>query len=979
MATTEQRKIQIIADGKKVNASFNEVNASVKLLNNQLKKLPRETDKWTAKKKELEAMRVKQQGIKQEMYGTNKAIGTVTRGTGFLRKGFQLAVKAFLPLFAFQKIAELATGLVDLEAEWTKLKGTIGQTSGLQQDALEKATISTKAIADTFQQDNNAIFGNAKKLVENFGVSYDQAFTIIEKGLVASKDKGGEFLEQIEEYSVQFADAGSSAEDFASQTVKAINEGIYSDKGADVIKEFGLRIREQTGSTRDALENAFGTKFTKELFGNINNGSITTVDALKLVSKQMNDTKIPANQLQTLVADVFGGPGEDAGMKYLRSLENIGGKMDDLIDTTDTYTKKQLLQLDLEKQLAEAQASLTAEFEGSSGVVNNLWMQAKILFFDILGKGIREGRKLMVSLINYFIDLYNESTVMRVAINALKFYFVALFNIIKTNIVNTIEGFKAIGNVIGAVLKGNFRDIPNIVKAASESIKDNFRDMGETLTTEFHNGIKAVVSKEKIALIEVDTDKPVSQSAEAAEKLKREQQKQLADMKKANEDFQKQSLEAERRLEDLKIELIQDAFEKRRKKTDIDHKRALEDLEKRRVEILANEKLTEEQRTLLLAQVDDERKLKADEKKLLDAELEKEEREAKLEKTVEDLSEEEEMRQQKLEELFLTSMQSDFAKEQARLNLQKSFLQKRLAILNAAGLAETLQAQKLRTAVLKIDKQLADGKVENEKRTQQVKKELQEKGLDAARDILSAGLEVLGEETTARKVAATALKAFEIGRVIADGFGEIQGYWSKTGPIPFVGPALATGLSIAAAARTAVAVKRIAATKYAAGGGTGSGKVIGMVWNGSHYVQPSGVPAQWVGSYAQGGHVPGASLGVIGEEGREWVAPNWMIRQPKYANLIGYLESERLRGRAFATGGSTGTAVLPQNSGATADLQQQLTQLENLERIESLLERLNDTVELWPTLLQVVNDPNATAEAIAVQNEIDADSVITRQ
>jgi SLT domain-containing protein len=152
-----------------------------------------------------------------------------------------------------------------------------------------------------------------------------------------------------------------------------------------------------------------------------------------------------------------------------------------------------------------------------------------------------------------------------------------------------------------------------------------------------------------------------------------------------------------------------------------------------------------------------------------------------------------------------------------------------------------------------------------------------------------------------------------------------------------------------------------------------------MLWDGQQYVMPDGRDTQWVGSYAKGGHINSASFGVIGEEGSEWVAPNWMIRQPKYANLFKYLETERVRGRAFMEGGSTGPAVLPQNSTASADLVDQLSQIETMERIEMLLIRLNESVEQWPTVLQVVNDPNATAEAIQVQNEIDADSVISRK
>lgn len=52
--TTETKKIEIIANGKKANASFKEMSASVSILNNQLKKMTPGTAELAAKSKELQ-------------------------------------------------------------------------------------------------------------------------------------------------------------------------------------------------------------------------------------------------------------------------------------------------------------------------------------------------------------------------------------------------------------------------------------------------------------------------------------------------------------------------------------------------------------------------------------------------------------------------------------------------------------------------------------------------------------------------------------------------------------------------------------------------------------------------------------------------------------------------------------------------------------------------------------------------------------
>lgn len=42
---------------------------------------------------------------------------------------------------------------------------------------------------------------------------------------------------------------------------------------------------------------------------------------------------------------------------------------------------------------------------------------------------------------------------------------------------------------------------------------------------------------------------------------------------------------------------------------------------------------------------------------------------------------------------------------------------------------------------------------------------------------------------------------------------------------------------------------------------------------------------------------------VAGEKGKEWIAPNWMVNSPRFANIIGTLEVARKEKRMFASGG----------------------------------------------------------------------------
>jgi hypothetical protein len=141
---------------------------------------------------------------------------------------------------------------------------------------------------------------------------------------------------------------------------------------------------------------------------------------------------------------------------------------------------------------------------------------------------------------------------------------------------------------------------------------------------------------------------------------------------------------------------------------------------------------------------------------------------------------------------------------------------------------------------------------------------------------------------------------------------------------------------------------------------------------------PNGQGAKNVGTFAKGGNINSASFGVIGEEGGEWVGPNWMIRSPKYANIFGYLEAERRRATPFVSGGMTAAAQIPQNSSATADLQQTLGMIEQFGEMNMKFDMMISLLEQWPTKLRVVNDPRDILDGVRVLNEIESDSRINR-
>lgn len=140
------------------------------------------------------------------------------------------------------------------------------------------------------------------------------------------------------------------------------------------------------------------------------------------------------------------------------------------------------------------------------------------------------------------------------------------------------------------------------------------------------------------------------------------------------------------------------------------------------------------------------------------------------------------------------------------------------------------------------------------------------------------------------RIKAEKRKAFEadkkaaISQAVIDGLVGVGKLWIKPG-FPAAIP-MAALLTAQTAARVAV----IAAQKspeYATGGYSDQ--------------DPAGYVSR---STLFRNSASGRSF-IAGEAGREWIAPNWMVNSPKYANIIGMLESARREKRFFANGGPT--------------------------------------------------------------------------
>lgn len=273
--------------------------------------------------------------------------------------------------------------------EATRLTQQFTEKSG---DDLKEYRTEVQTIADYYNKDFREVLIGANAVSKQFGIDASEAIKLIQDGFIAGADANGEFLDTLREYPAYFKEAGISAETFIAITAQAAKSGIYSDKGVDVIKEGNLRIREMTTATAAALE-GIGISAT-EVQEQLKSGQKTTFDIIQMVSERLNELPDSASVVGTALADIFGGPGEDAGLQYVRTLKDIKTNLDDVKDETGKLGDAQEEMIESQKRLATAVSGL---FDSTGGSFETMTARMKTFGNTVIADLLERINKLRMS------------------------------------------------------------------------------------------------------------------------------------------------------------------------------------------------------------------------------------------------------------------------------------------------------------------------------------------------------------------------------------------------------------------------------------------------------------------------------------------------------------------------------------------------------------------------------------------------------
>ena len=450
------------------------------------------------------------------------------------------------------------------------------QFTGKSGDDLKAFRNEVQAVADSFNADFRETLIATNALSKQFGISANEALQLVKDGFLAGGDANGEFLDTLKEYPAYFKEAGISADQFVAIVTQTNKMGIFSDKGVDAIKEANLRLREMTTATAEALD-GIGIS-SEQVQKDLQTGTKTIFDVIQDVSAKL--AKLPDNAatVGAAIADIFGGPGEDAGLQYLRTLKDISTNMDEVKGKAGVSA--QLQEEQLQSQI-ELQNALSGLFDATGGNFETLTTQAKVF----VNQGLTAIIKGVIDVVNYLIELYNESVLIRAIWNGIVAGFKTTFDTLGNLFGFFIDIVKATGTALKGAFTLDFDDVKKGLSDYAAAYGNLVKAQVKDITQNFKEGLDDMQKKIKPITIPVsvgDTqaqigNSPVTTNSPKIDTTKKDKEAEKA-AKKVEKAYKK-NLEATRKLQDAQLQLETDEWEKRRQQTQYQYSRQIEDLQ----------------------------------------------------------------------------------------------------------------------------------------------------------------------------------------------------------------------------------------------------------------------------------------------------------------------------------------------------------------------------------------------------------------
>lgn len=409
--------------------------------------------------------------------GINGAVQTLTtRVLGFKNAVFGLfANPYFLALAGIAGAGAAFKWWYDYNTSLVTATRLTREFLGLTGDGLKAMRDDIQATADTYGKDFKDVLATVDGLVAQYKMNAQDALNVLNEGFAAGADLNGDMLVKIQQYAPAFHDAGISASELVA-IIQQTRSGIFGDNGLALIQMASKKIREMSSGTAASLD-AIGVSSTK-LQKDLEDGTITMFDAIRQVSQAL--AEVPANSQQAgdVLKNVFGKQGAAAGQEMVKELGRMTTSLGEVKEQTGAWGEVMDKQRAASKELNDTMAAL---FDASDKGFASMKAGAR-LFTTQMQTSVVKG---LISVINYFIDLYNRSTMVRGAVQTLSAVFRTLWNTIRLVAGLAVNAVKTVAKSVSGLAD----IVEGIATLSFDKVKQGFVNIAKGVGDEFKSAL----------------------------------------------------------------------------------------------------------------------------------------------------------------------------------------------------------------------------------------------------------------------------------------------------------------------------------------------------------------------------------------------------------------------------------------------------------------------------------------------------------
>lgn len=268
---------------------------------------------------------------------------------------------------------------------------------------IQELTEGALTLRDAFGFEVNETMRAANMLMDQFGISGEEAYNLIAQGAQNGLNKNGDLLDTINEYAVHFKQTGRGAEDFFNMLENGAEEGTFSvDKLGDAWKEFGIRAKDTTNTTTEAYEIlGLNADEMRAKFAAGGESAKQATDTI-LTALFFMDDAVKQNQAGV---DLFGTMWEDLGADAIKALSDTNGEITTTKNSLEEINKVQYsgFEHELEQLKREFKTSL------SKPLAEEVIPQVKKFFDTLKNSGsLQSFSNILGDVAGIFLELANK-------------------------------------------------------------------------------------------------------------------------------------------------------------------------------------------------------------------------------------------------------------------------------------------------------------------------------------------------------------------------------------------------------------------------------------------------------------------------------------------------------------------------------------------------------------------------------------------